>query len=58
MDVDEDDEPEILCPCVKCVNRYSFTREVVYNHLIVNKFYDKCNVRNFHGEGLTAGSNK
>lgn len=56
MDVEEDDEPEILCPCTKCVNRFWFTREVIFNHLTSHKFNKRYKVWNFHGEGLTAGS--
>uniref|UniRef100_A0A803NA74 Transposase-associated domain-containing protein n=1 Tax=Chenopodium quinoa TaxID=63459 RepID=A0A803NA74_CHEQI len=56
MEVGEDDEPKILCPCTKCVNRFWFTREVVFDHLIAHRFNKRYKVWNFHGEGLTAGS--
>lgn len=48
---DEPNEPEILCPCDKCSNRFWLTREVVYNHLIVNQFNKRYKDWNFHGEG-------
>uniref|UniRef100_A0A803LSF2 Transposase-associated domain-containing protein n=1 Tax=Chenopodium quinoa TaxID=63459 RepID=A0A803LSF2_CHEQI len=56
MGLEEDDEPKILCPCTKCVNRFWFTREVVFDHLIAHRFNKRYKVWNFHGEGLTAGS--
>uniref|UniRef100_A0A803MNU3 Uncharacterized protein n=1 Tax=Chenopodium quinoa TaxID=63459 RepID=A0A803MNU3_CHEQI len=56
MDTEEDDESEILCPCTKCVNRFWFPREEVFNHLIANRFNKRYKVWNFHGEGLTTGS--
>lgn len=55
MDIDDDDDPKISCPPAKCVNRYWFTRKAVYDHLTVNRFYNKYKVWNFHGEGLTTG---
>uniref|UniRef100_A0A803N760 Transposase-associated domain-containing protein n=1 Tax=Chenopodium quinoa TaxID=63459 RepID=A0A803N760_CHEQI len=56
MQTEEDDEPEILCPCMKCVNRFWFPREEVFNHLIANRFNKRYKVWNFHGEGFTIGS--
>ncbi|XP_021761372.1 uncharacterized protein LOC110726213 [Chenopodium quinoa] len=55
-DTEEDDEPDILCPCMKCVNRFWFPREEVFNHLIANRFNKRYKVWNFHGEGITTGS--
>ncbi|XP_021775717.1 uncharacterized protein LOC110739569 [Chenopodium quinoa] len=56
LDIEKDDEPEILFPCMKCVNRFWFPREEVFNHLIANKFNKRYKVWNFHGEGLTTWS--
>uniref|UniRef100_A0A803MXA6 Transposase-associated domain-containing protein n=1 Tax=Chenopodium quinoa TaxID=63459 RepID=A0A803MXA6_CHEQI len=55
MDTEEDDEPEILCPCTNYVNRFWFPREEVFNHLIANRFNKRYKVWNFHGGGLTTG---
>ncbi|XP_021734985.1 uncharacterized protein LOC110701677 [Chenopodium quinoa] len=56
MDTEEDDKPEILCPCMKCVYRFWFPKEEIFSHLIANRFNKRYKVWNFHGEGFTTGS--
>uniref|UniRef100_A0A803LSU7 Transposase-associated domain-containing protein n=1 Tax=Chenopodium quinoa TaxID=63459 RepID=A0A803LSU7_CHEQI len=56
MNKEEDDEPKILCPCMKCVNKFWFPREEIFSHLIANRFNKRYKVWSFHGEGFTTGS--
>nr|XP_009621832.1 uncharacterized protein LOC104113387 [Nicotiana tomentosiformis] len=42
---------EIMCPCIKCINRYWYYRNVVEDHLVVYGFVKGYSKWNFHGEG-------
>ncbi|XP_050218528.1 uncharacterized protein LOC126669179 [Mercurialis annua] len=44
---------EILCPCIKCKNRYWAIRSVVNGHLVYHGFVKGYTQWVFHGEGFT-----
>ncbi|KAG8492437.1 hypothetical protein CXB51_009690 [Gossypium anomalum] len=49
-------ENMILCPCKKCGNIYWHSREVVYEHLIVDGFIRGYKKWIFHGECTSSGT--
>ncbi|XP_020262530.1 uncharacterized protein LOC109838504 [Asparagus officinalis] len=45
---------EICCPCRICCNRFWYSRDVVYDHLIVKGFVENYYDWFFHGEGVSS----